>query len=497
MTRFVPLLVLALAGSTAGSTALSATLTDDVDVDCVLSESLVLECEYRILTGGELTSAAAESAGVVVDGDLTSGVGDTEGDAAILFLVDTSDPGRSAVVEKNREHIRRILDAAGGHRIFGIASFDSDLHIVCDLPCAADNLSESLEALVANGKTTELYRNVLGAIKYLSQTNSRKNLIVLMSDGLAEDLAYGHEDVIAAARKDKVVISSLGYPRSVAQSVALQTLRRLSEESGGLFAQADPAGFQIPAGFFDEVMTAIDGGGRSTFELSEIQNQGVTGPIDVSLKLQTRDRDFGVGVPIEIPTSVKEPEPQPVPEPVTVTETLAANPAPLPPPAPATQEPTRVWFWYVLPATVFAAILAIAISYAAFARRRREDARIPLGEQTTPHAFLVSTGRKEVRYKIDHTPWRIGRSRNSELPLDDTSVSRLHAEIRRDALGQFTLQDLNSLNGVFVNGQSIDIAHLDEGDRIEVGDVGFVFTLHDEDYAKQEPTVLVRTLTPT
>ena len=117
-------------------------------------------------------------------------------------------------------------------------------------------------------------------------------------------------------------------------------------------------------------------------------------------------------------------------------------------------------------------------------------------EHPAPHAFLVAMDANEERHRIDHTPWRIGRSRNNELPLNDTSVSRLHAEIRRDALGQFTIQDLESLNGVFVNGEPVEMAHLDEGDRLEIGDVAFVFTLHDENYLKQEPTILVRTRTP-
>jgi pSer/pThr/pTyr-binding forkhead associated (FHA) protein len=58
------------------------------------------------------------------------------------------------------------------------------------------------------------------------------------------------------------------------------------------------------------------------------------------------------------------------------------------------------------------------------------------------------------------------------------------------------VQDLEPLNGVYVNGEPVEMVHLDENDRVEIGDVGFTFTLHDEDYSEQEPTVLVRTITP-
>ena len=86
--------------------------------------------------------------------------------------------------------------------------------------------------------------------------------------------------------------------------------------------------------------------------------------------------------------------------------------------------------------------------------------------------------------------------RSSNLRLNDTSVSGLHAEIRCDAQGQFTLQDLESLNGVYVNSIPVEMIYLEENDRVEIGDVEFKFTLRDEDYSEQEPTVLVRTIAP-
>lgn len=150
---------------------------------------------------------------------------------------------------------------------------------------------------------------------------------------------------------------------------------------------------------------------------------------------------------------------------------------------------------------VFSAILALTLGYALLARRRREEQQTP-DRSASPSAYLVPVADEQIRHKLDRTPWRIGRSRSSELTLNDTSVSRLHAEIRRDALGQFTVQDLESLNGVFVNGEPVEMAHLEENDRVEIGDVAFLFTLHDDDdddddeYEQQEPTAFIHTLSP-
>jgi hypothetical protein len=40
------------------------------------------------------------------------------------------------------------------------------------------------------------------------------------------------------------------------------------------------------------------------------------------------------------------------------------------------------------------------------------------------------------------------------------------------------------------------MCHLGEKDRVEIGDVSFLFTMHDEDYAKQDATVLIHTRNP-
>ena len=40
------------------------------------------------------------------------------------------------------------------------------------------------------------------------------------------------------------------------------------------------------------------------------------------------------------------------------------------------------------------------------------------------------------------------------------------------------------------------MTHLEESDKVEIGDISFVFTMHDEDYAQQDATVLIRTRTP-
>ncbi len=70
---------------------------------------------------------------------------------------------------------------------------------------------------------------------------------------------------------------------------------------------------------------------------------------------------------------------------------------------------------------------------------------------------------------------RLGRHPDSEISLDDITVSRWHAEIERTGDG-YLVRDTGSLNGTYVNGQRIeDTVLLYQGDELQVGKFRLVF----------------------
>jgi hypothetical protein len=87
-------------------------------------------------------------------------------------------------------------------------------------------------------------------------------------------------------------------------------------------------------------------------------------------------------------------------------------------------------------------------------------------------AMLVGGGRRTV---LAGSRFVIGRSRDSDLSLDDPNVSRRHAELRRED-GAWVVADLASTNGVKVNGRRVAEHRLVPGDEITVG----LETLHFE-----------------
>ncbi|MDP3894705.1 FHA domain-containing protein [Nocardioides sp.] len=67
-----------------------------------------------------------------------------------------------------------------------------------------------------------------------------------------------------------------------------------------------------------------------------------------------------------------------------------------------------------------------------------------------------------------------GRHPESEIFLDDVTVSRRHAEFRRSG-GSFTVSDVGSLNGTYVNRDRIDEVSLKDGDEVQIGKYRLVF----------------------
>jgi len=71
--------------------------------------------------------------------------------------------------------------------------------------------------------------------------------------------------------------------------------------------------------------------------------------------------------------------------------------------------------------------------------------------------------------------WKIGRSRKSNIPLEDKQVSRNHALLFRDGQ-RYYLVDLNSKNGTYLNGHKIsDRIRLKTGDFISIGQTRLQF----------------------
>jgi pSer/pThr/pTyr-binding forkhead associated (FHA) protein len=78
------------------------------------------------------------------------------------------------------------------------------------------------------------------------------------------------------------------------------------------------------------------------------------------------------------------------------------------------------------------------------------------------------------RFLLDRDTTSAGRHPDSDIFLDDVTVSRRHAEFRREG-GEFVVIDVGSLNGTYVNREPVDQAVLAGGDEVQIGKFRLVF----------------------
>ena len=78
------------------------------------------------------------------------------------------------------------------------------------------------------------------------------------------------------------------------------------------------------------------------------------------------------------------------------------------------------------------------------------------------------------RFLLDKDVTTAGRHPESDIFLDDVTVSRRHAEFRREG-GRFIVRDVGSLNGTYLNRERIDETELSGGDEVQIGKFRLVF----------------------
>ncbi|GAA1259782.1 MAG: FHA domain-containing protein [Oryzihumus sp.] len=111
-----------------------------------------------------------------------------------------------------------------------------------------------------------------------------------------------------------------------------------------------------------------------------------------------------------------------------------------------------------------------------------EEGGLTAADQATVDALREGTALLVVlrgpntgaRFLLDADEVSSGRHPDSDIFLDDVTVSRKHATFRREG-GSFIVRDVGSLNGTYVNRQRIDEVVLHTGDEVQIGKFRLVF----------------------
>ena len=105
-----------------------------------------------------------------------------------------------------------------------------------------------------------------------------------------------------------------------------------------------------------------------------------------------------------------------------------------------------------------------------------EVSALPQGDLEPGQGLLVVQRGPNAgsKFLIDKDVTTVGRHPESDIFLDDVTVSRRHAEFHRDD-GKFFVHDVGSLNGTYVNRQRVEETELAGGDELQIGKFKLTF----------------------
>ena len=105
-----------------------------------------------------------------------------------------------------------------------------------------------------------------------------------------------------------------------------------------------------------------------------------------------------------------------------------------------------------------------------------------------PRLAAISGKLKGAVFAIDEETLVIGRETSANICIADASVSRRHSRIEKKD-EHFSITDLESLNGTFINDLPVKTRALEHGDRVRIGDSQFLFLIHDGDVMSKSSDV--------
>jgi hypothetical protein len=427
---------------------LSFAASDEIDMRhsssaCYADKGFLLTCDYRYSARLDVKQVHLEINGKEVQvkaEDHKPFPATKEQTASVLILADVSDPKRRNTVEvKYGRSIGEILRNMKPHHQIGLAEFDSEIRVLTPIGADINSLQRASQSLKATGQATEFYKNILAAIDVLKKSSGDRKGLIILSDGKDEDRAYKFEDVVKLAKENNVTVLSLGYLESQQDTPFLQSLKRLADETHGLYFDVSDSSGALPTNLVVKPLSFVEKGGRLTYQLPKLYETQ-----KVSLSLGRANGEKIVLISNVVPLDDRSVWQK-------LFDFVVLN-----------------WVWV----TAGSLVIVLVISGIIFLIIKRIRKSKPV-----TYATLVELNGMGTKHVIHQTAIRIGRGSDNDIRLVNDSISSHHAEIHRRREGDFYIVDLASTNGVYVNDEKVHQGELKNNDIIELGEVRLRFGL--------------------
>jgi hypothetical protein len=364
--------------------------------------------------------------------------------AAILVLLDMTEPARTAQIFRDKLDAFLLLGKAPRHMSAAIALYGDRLELV---ESRADNPLEDIKTTAFSGaKAGPAYlgaalKNAIKLIGHVGADRLRRDLVIF-TDGHTDD-SVAPDEIVSMAKSFDVAVTFVlsDSERSVD---ALPLLLIASETGGQLLTPLERSSFD---GFF----SYLNSGGLVRFPVRDNRRYFWQRSPEIKIAFVHGNKQ----------TVLAAPAPLPIAGPIETARYLGAN------------HP-------VIAGSAGLAIVALVGGGVFLLRRRRaaaEDSppvRPPeTSERKTVYAVLQNID-DGSSHAISSAHVTLGRADGNDIVIGDKAVSREHAVIRRGDDGVFVVENKGS-NGTTVNHLEVEQAELSDGDLITIGDTTLRF----------------------
>jgi hypothetical protein len=393
-----------------------------------------IKCDYRYdpKISVQQMRGFIDAKEIQLDSKVITAFPSPEEKSAVLIMIDVSDNRRAETIKvKVIPSVKKILDHRKVHQSFGLAVFDSEVKILTPFISDPEPLKNSLSDIKVVGLATELYKSLLTGIDTLKKQDAQRKILIIFSDGKAEDTSFSLAEVLGAAKDAGVSVLSVGHAERGSDAAYLQNLQKLASDTFGFYI--DSSGDNQAPDLF-KPLQRLEAGGRVV-----ISAEDLFGDHQIQLALDQSGKES-----------------------ITLTQRISMSDS-RPMQARITANFISHWYFWML-----GFVMMCFLGYFAYHiyRKRRINS-----DQHKPYAALVELDLKGTRHLLSRSATRLGRGRINDLKFTNDTVSTNHAEIHRQRDGSVLITDLSSSNGILVNNVKVAASILYSGDVIEIGEV--------------------------
>jgi FHA domain-containing protein/von Willebrand factor type A domain-containing protein len=390
--------------------------------------------------------------------------------ALVAVLLDSSGSVAPRELDRARQLAIAVLRSLPPGSEVAVFTFDDQSRLVLPRTSRPEQVERALRGVRISGRHTALYDALYDASRYLRDSGVARSAILLITDGKDEQSALKLDDGLRLAEDGHIPVFAVGVGQ-----VEERGLRRIAKLTGGQYhAAREASGTAIVSA----ILAAPAGETRAA--VPTVSSSAAVLP----------------------PAGAKPPAPPKAAETPEQPETRGSR----------TLRLLRIPAALVVVATIAFVLFALrrprarcptcrrelpdALSACAFCAERADAPSSPsstvvsrMGGTTEEYLEKTVVLREKAVLAVTRGPLAgqvfdlsatsatsLGRSKANDLVLDDVSVSSQHCRIRPEGDG-FTLLDLKSTNGTFVNERRVTAQRLAEGDVIRLGEMQLQFRM--------------------